>query len=204
MFDIGVSEIFVIGVVALVVIGPEKLPKVARTVGHLSGRLQRYVTEVKADISREIELEELRKFKEDFETSARSFESSVRTEIGKAESGLQQAADQMASVDTAIQQTVTQVTQDLQSIAADAPAGAAGAGSAPDGVPPGAPDAATLPPGGEVANPLAPAPDPGHGPLADAPLAAGEAAAPTPFFVQGALAYEAHGFHGAEGPVAER
>ena len=61
MFDIGFSELVVIAVVALIVLGPERLPKAARTMGHLFGRLQRYVNDVKADINREIELEELRK-----------------------------------------------------------------------------------------------------------------------------------------------
>ena len=61
MFDIGFSELAAIGVVALIVIGPERLPKVARTAGHLLGRLQRYVSTVKADISREMELDELKK-----------------------------------------------------------------------------------------------------------------------------------------------
>ena len=60
MFDIGFSELMVIAVVALIVIGPERLPKVARTLGHLFGRMQRYVNDVKADISREMELDELR------------------------------------------------------------------------------------------------------------------------------------------------
>ncbi|MDP2804448.1 MAG: Sec-independent protein translocase protein TatB [Gallionellaceae bacterium] len=60
MFDIGFSEILVIAVVALVVIGPERLPSVARTLGHLWGRVQRYVNGVKADISRDMALEELR------------------------------------------------------------------------------------------------------------------------------------------------
>jgi Tat protein translocase TatB subunit len=60
MFDIAFSEIALIAVVALVVIGPERLPKVARTLGHMFGRLQRYVNDVKADINREIELDELR------------------------------------------------------------------------------------------------------------------------------------------------
>ena len=55
MFDIGFSEIVVIAVVALIVIGPERLPKTARTLGHLFGRLQRYVSQVKADINREME-----------------------------------------------------------------------------------------------------------------------------------------------------
>lgn len=85
MFDIGFSEMMVIAVVALIVIGPERLPKVARTVGHLMGRLQRYVNDVKADINREIELEELRKFKDEFEQSARSVESDVNAELKKAE-----------------------------------------------------------------------------------------------------------------------
>src|SRR5262249_22703175 len=85
----------VIAVVALIVIGPERLPRVARTLGHLFGRLQRYVNDVKADINREIELEELRKFKTTFEDAARGFESSVNTtvnsvqdEVNKTESEL--------------------------------------------------------------------------------------------------------------------
>lgn len=82
MFDIGFSELLVIGVVALLVVGPERLPKVARTAGHLFGRFQRYVTTVKADIGREMELDELRKagqsFKESIEEAARGVESSVK------------------------------------------------------------------------------------------------------------------------------
>jgi sec-independent protein translocase protein TatB len=67
----------VIGVVALLVIGPERLPKVARTAGHMFGRLQRYVNDVKADIQREVELDELRKLRSQFEDAARSVEDSV-------------------------------------------------------------------------------------------------------------------------------
>ena len=70
MFDIGFSELVVIGVVALVVIGPERLPKTARTVGHLFGRLQRYVNDVKADINREMELDELRKLQREMQGAA--------------------------------------------------------------------------------------------------------------------------------------
>jgi sec-independent protein translocase protein TatB len=72
MFDIGFSELLVIGVVALIVIGPERLPKVARTAGHLYGRMQRYVTTVKADIGREIQLDEIRKAGENFKQSIES------------------------------------------------------------------------------------------------------------------------------------
>ena len=75
----------VIAVVALVVIGPERLPRVARTAGHMLGRLQRYVNEVKADINREMELEELRKFKSDFEQTAQSVTSQMNEEIARAE-----------------------------------------------------------------------------------------------------------------------
>jgi sec-independent protein translocase protein TatB len=85
MFDIGFSELFVIGVVALVVIGPERLPKVARTAGHLFGRLQRYVTQVKSDISREMELAELGKVKSEFESAARSFQTDVESGAAQAE-----------------------------------------------------------------------------------------------------------------------
>ena len=77
MFDIGFSELLVIAVVALIVIGPEKLPKVARTAGIMFGRLQRYVNDVKADIQREVELDELKKLRSQFEDAARSVEESV-------------------------------------------------------------------------------------------------------------------------------
>ncbi|MBX9964766.1 MAG: Sec-independent protein translocase protein TatB [Burkholderiales bacterium] len=79
MFDIGFSELMVIGVVALVVIGPERLPKVARTAGALFGRMQRYVADVKADINREIEASELKDLKKTMTDAAQSFEQSVKS-----------------------------------------------------------------------------------------------------------------------------
>lgn len=96
MFDIGFSELVLIAVVALVVIGPERLPKVARTAGHLFARFNRYVSQVKADISREMELEELRKTGQEFKESvedvgknveehARETDYVIREEIGQAE-----------------------------------------------------------------------------------------------------------------------
>ena len=91
MFDIGFSELFVIGVVALVVIGPERLPKVARTVGHLFGRLQRYVSQVKSDISREMDAAELSKVKTEFETAARSFKADVETSASDVEREMREA-----------------------------------------------------------------------------------------------------------------
>ena len=84
MFDIGFSEMMVIAVLALIVIGPERLPRVARTLGHLAGRLQRYVADVKADINREVELDELRKMRDSMQQAASSFQSSVNDGIAKA------------------------------------------------------------------------------------------------------------------------
>ncbi|MBD3892430.1 Sec-independent protein translocase protein TatB [Hydrogenophaga sp.] len=79
MLDFGVSELAVIGAVALLVIGPEKLPRVARTVGALLGKAQRYVADVKAEVSRSIDLEELKKMKESMEGAAREVEDSVHS-----------------------------------------------------------------------------------------------------------------------------
>ena len=86
MFDVGFSEMIVIAVVALIVIGPEKLPKVARTVGALIGRMQRYVNDVKADINREIELDELKKMHTSVKEAADSIHSSVRETMSGFES----------------------------------------------------------------------------------------------------------------------
>src|SRR6186997_1651011 len=77
MFDIGFSELLVIGIVALIVIGPERLPRVARTLGHLVGRLQRYVADVKADINREVELDELRMMKDDLNKAGSELNSAA-------------------------------------------------------------------------------------------------------------------------------
>ena len=97
MFDIGFSELMVIGIVALVVLGPERLPKVARTAGHLFGRLQRYVTQVKSDISREMELAELGKLKTEFEGAARTFQSEVESRAAETERGLREATASIES-----------------------------------------------------------------------------------------------------------
>lgn len=77
MIDLGISKMALIGAVALIVIGPEKLPRVARTVGHLLGKAQRYVADVKAEVNRSMELDELRKMKETVEGAARDVESSI-------------------------------------------------------------------------------------------------------------------------------
>jgi len=77
MFDIGVSEMMVIAVVALVVLGPERLPRVARQAGEWIGKLQRYVADVKNDISRQVELEELRRVQQEMQNATRELQSTV-------------------------------------------------------------------------------------------------------------------------------
>jgi sec-independent protein translocase protein TatB len=91
MIDFGFDKIALIGAVALIVIGPEKLPRVARTVGHLLGKAQRYVADVKAEVNRSIELEELKKMKTQFEDAARNVEQSVSSELSQTAGDLQAA-----------------------------------------------------------------------------------------------------------------
>jgi sec-independent protein translocase protein TatB len=98
VFDISFTELMLIGVVALIVIGPEKLPKVARTVGHLLGRAQRYVNDVKGDIQREVEIDELRKMKQEMESAAQSVQSSFTKTESDIRQGLQEPIDDMRSI----------------------------------------------------------------------------------------------------------
>ena len=91
MIDLGISKLALIGAVALIVIGPEKLPRVARTVGTLLGKAQRYVNDVKAEVNRSIELEELKKMKTEFEDAARNVEQSVASQIHDTRTELQKS-----------------------------------------------------------------------------------------------------------------
>jgi sec-independent protein translocase protein TatB len=79
MIDLGISKLAMIGAVALIVIGPEKLPRVARTVGTLIGKAQRYVSDVKAEVSRSMELDELKKMKDSVESAAKDVSQSIQT-----------------------------------------------------------------------------------------------------------------------------
>ena len=112
MFDVNLSELMVIAVVALVVIGPERLPKVARTAGLLLGRLQRYVGDVKADINREIQLDELKRLKQQVTDQVTSLEASVAHEMREVES----------SVNTAIEPLAAEVTEASAALAEAIPA----------------------------------------------------------------------------------
>jgi sec-independent protein translocase protein TatB len=91
LIDFGFDKLALIGAVALIVIGPEKLPRVARTVGHLLGKAQRYVADVKAEVNRSIELEEIKKMKGQFEDAARDVEKSVSSEVHQATAALENA-----------------------------------------------------------------------------------------------------------------
>lgn len=83
MIDLGLTKLAVIGVVALVVIGPEKLPKVARMAGTLYGRAQRYLNEVKSEVSREIEMEELRNLQKEVQDAAQTIKADVENSISR-------------------------------------------------------------------------------------------------------------------------
>jgi len=90
MFDIGFSEMLMVAVVALVVIGPERLPGVARNIGRFAGRLQRYVHDIKRDFNREVELEEIKRLQQEMETTVQSMQESMRA----VETSLQQEVRQ--------------------------------------------------------------------------------------------------------------
>ncbi|MDZ7594033.1 MAG: Sec-independent protein translocase protein TatB [Thiobacillus sp.] len=98
MFDFGFLELITIGVVALVVIGPERLPKVARTAGLLYGRMQRYVSSVKSDISNEIQLDEMRRVGQDFKASVESAVSGVEQQATAVDGYLRDEASSVKKV----------------------------------------------------------------------------------------------------------
>jgi sec-independent protein translocase protein TatB len=120
MFDVGFSELIVIALVALIVIGPERLPRVARTVGALLGRAQRYVNDVKADIQREVDFEELKNLKSTFEDAAKSVEQSV-----------QQVEQEMNATAESLNQSVSSAVADKTEGAATEPAAAVPAAAEP-------------------------------------------------------------------------
>jgi sec-independent protein translocase protein TatB len=117
MIDLGLSKLAVIGAVALVVIGPEKLPKVARMAGTLYGRAQRYLHDVKAEVSREIELDELRNLHKDVQSAAQSFQSGVNSFTSEVENTISTHAGEVESAwrgDTAIMPTTTASPDDIE------------------------------------------------------------------------------------------
>lgn len=91
MIDLGFDKLAIIGAVALIVVGPERLPRLARTVGHLMGKAQRYVADVKAEVNRSIELDELKKMKGGIEEAAREMQHTVQSHVDETRSGMESA-----------------------------------------------------------------------------------------------------------------
>jgi sec-independent protein translocase protein TatB len=101
MLDIGFSKLLIVGGIALVVIGPERLPRLARMAGTLLGRAQRYVADVKAEVNRSIEVDELNRMKREFETGARDVENSITRDLDAATSDVNRALQGSADSDAA-------------------------------------------------------------------------------------------------------
>ena len=93
MIDLGVSKLALIAIVALVVVGPERLPKVARMAGNLFGRAQRYMAEVKSEVNRQMEIDELKKFREESTAALKEVENSIHSTVQEANTNLSDQAD---------------------------------------------------------------------------------------------------------------
>jgi sec-independent protein translocase protein TatB len=119
MLDLGLTKMALIGVVALVVLGPERLPGVARTAGALFGRAQRYINDVKAEVSREMELDELKKMRTEFETAASNVENKIHDNLRQHENELNDAWNQGTSVSDSVagggDPNLTHVSDDTRS-----------------------------------------------------------------------------------------
>ena len=111
MIDIGLSKMALIGAVALIVIGPEKLPRVARTVGTLLGKAQRYVSDVKAEVNRSMELDELKKMKDTVENAARDVHNTIQTSASEFEKDWTEAIDSSSNADLREQAAVVPAYQ---------------------------------------------------------------------------------------------
>jgi len=134
MFDVGFSELLFIGLVALIVLGPERLPKVARTVGHLLGRMQRYAASVKADIEREIQLEELKRLEAQIQAQARELEREMQQQAASIAHEIDGARRAVETEPTAVGAEPAAVGAEPAAVGAEpAAAGAepAAAGTAP-------------------------------------------------------------------------
>ena len=121
MIDFGIDKLALIGAVALVVIGPERLPRVARTVGHFIGKAQRYVADVKAEVNRSIELDELKKMRGEFEDAARNVQQTVSSEFNQHATEMQDSWSSLGSTSTPALTTDAVDTTHVHPLAAPAP-----------------------------------------------------------------------------------
>lgn len=155
MFDIGFTELLVIGVVALLVIGPERLPKVARTAGAWMGRLNRYVSEVKGDINRELRMEELRKLQEEMKASAQKYElmaAEAGQEIKREAEDVDKVIQAMSLTDGGLSQ------REYDKVKAEAASAPADPATAPEAQPAAPADALAQEPPSVAAPAVTPAP----------------------------------------------
>ena len=113
MIDLGISKIAMIGAVALIVIGPDKLPRVARTVGALLGKAQRYVADVKAEVNRSMDLDELKKMKESVEGAARDVQSAVQTNASDFEKSWNEATGDVTGTGSSNSDATTSLENSL-------------------------------------------------------------------------------------------
>lgn len=110
MFDVAFSELIVIAIIALIVIGPEKLPRVARTLGSLVGRMQRYLGSVKADINRELQLEDLQKLQQE-----------MRRDVSRIQTGLTEAQRHATEEARGIEQSIGEALKDTKKASGSTP-----------------------------------------------------------------------------------
>lgn len=129
MLDIAFSELIVIGAVALVVIGPEKLPKVAKTAGILLGRAQRYATDIKNDLNRQIQFEELKALQKEMAEQARDLENSVKKQMLETEAALTQSAN---SLKASVEDAGKEIDQAGKQLAAEVASSSPSSSPAPD------------------------------------------------------------------------
>ncbi|WP_159991358.1 Sec-independent protein translocase protein TatB [Pelistega ratti] len=116
MFGLSFSELFIIGIVALIVLGPERLPKVARTAGHLMGRVQRYVSDVKSDIQREMNIQELSKIKEDVKGAANQIRQDFDKAVADIKDPLLNLKNEIGDTSQQLKQAITQDLPDLNQL----------------------------------------------------------------------------------------
>jgi sec-independent protein translocase protein TatB len=112
MFGLSFGELFVIGMVALIVIGPERLPKVARTVGLLMGRAQRYVNDVKSDIQREVDIQEISQLKNDLQSTAQDMKTSFEETAQSLRNPVEQLGQELSSTGSQLKDTLSPEKKD--------------------------------------------------------------------------------------------
>ncbi|ETF03074.1 preprotein translocase subunit TatA [Advenella kashmirensis W13003] len=160
MFGLSFGELFIIGVVGLIVIGPERLPTVARTLGHLVGRAQRYVSDVKSDIQREMDIQEIAKIKDEMQSAVSDVKSSVEDTASALRNPVNALRDDLERTGQSVRDSVSGETATSQPDAVQVPA-AAEAGSTPaeaDPKPTVKPAEPDLPPAESVSQPTESAP----------------------------------------------